>query len=45
MHINLSGKVEPTSIISPFFMLTYSSEYVLLPKEVHFKGRKSEKMK
>lgn len=42
MHINLSGKVEPTSTISPFFMLTYSSEYVLLPKKVHFKGRKSE---
>lgn len=33
-HINFSGKVKPRSIISPFFMLVYSSEQVLLPNIV-----------
>lgn len=34
MHINFSGKVKPKSIISPFFVLIYSSEQVLLQNTV-----------
>lgn len=34
MHTSFCGKAEPKSIISPFFVLIYSLEYVLLPKYI-----------